>query len=331
MSMNALLTALRAAAEPTRLRLLALCARTELTVTELTQVLGQSQPRVSRHLKLMCEAGLLNRFREGTWAFYRLSDQGEEGKLARALVALVPADDAGLARDFERLESVKANRAAAAAAYFRANAARWREIRSLYVPEADVEAALLRCLGGEPIGDFLDVGTGTGRILELLGHQIERGIGVDLSHEMLGIARANLERDGLRHCQVRHADMYRLPLSESSIDAITFHQVLHFADEPAAAIAEAARVLRPGGRIVVVDFAPHAEESLREDHAHRRLGFSDEEVADWFAAAGLKAEPPVRLAGNPLTVVLWPARRSGNPIHPAPEQAAPDPATPGRS
>ncbi len=309
--MNTLLNALRAAAEPTRLRLLALCGEAELTVTELTWILGQSQPRVSRHLKVLCEAGLLDRFREGTWAFYRQADAGEPGGLARTLMALIPRHDAELVRDFERLEAVKESRAVAAAAYFRANATRWDEIRSLYVPESDVETVLLSVFAGRRIGEFLDIGTGTGRILELFADRFHRGIGIDLSHDMLAVARANLERAGHGHCQVRHGDMYHLPLSGESVDAVTFHQVLHFASDPAAAIAEAARVLRPGvgTALAIVDFAPHELEFLREEHTHRRLGFSDVEVVEWLEAARLVPGGRVRLEGDPLTVVVWAATK----------------------
>ncbi|HUN49577.1 MAG TPA: metalloregulator ArsR/SmtB family transcription factor [Candidatus Sulfotelmatobacter sp.] len=307
--MDALLDGLRAAGEPTRLRLLALCAHGELTVSELTQILGQSQPRVSRHLKLLCEAGLLDRFREGTWAFYRLAEQGSCAHLARTLVDLVPDQDVTLARDLERLEAVKQVRAEAAAAYFRANAERWDQIRSLYVPEADVEAALLDLLGEQEIDEFLDIGTGTGRMLEVFGHRVRRGVGIDLSREMLAIARSNLEHAQLRHCQVRLGDMYHLPVAPESADVVTFHQVLHYADDPNAAIAEAARVLRPGGRLAVVDFLPHELEFLRQDHAHRRLGFSDQEVAAWHRNAGLVPLTQRRLAGDPLTVSIWLARQ----------------------
>ncbi len=309
--MNDLLMGLRAAAEPTRLRLLVLCAQGELTVSELTDILGQSQPRVSRHLKLLCDAGLLDRFREGTWVFYRLAQRARAGELARLLVELVPdADaDATLALDRERLAIIKHQRAAQATAYFRANAAQWDRIRSLYVAEREVEGALQRLLPADGLRDLLDVGTGTGRMLEIFGPQVERAVGVDLSREMLAVARVNLERANLRNCSLRQADMYQLPLPGASFDAIVIHQVLHYAERPAQAIAEAARVLRPQGRLVIVDFAPHDLEFLRTEHAHRRLGFADAEVLAWCRAAGLEPGAVQRLPGNPLTVSLWPARR----------------------
>ncbi|WP_119677815.1 ArsR/SmtB family transcription factor [Indioceanicola profundi] len=307
--MDVLLNALKAAAEPTRLRLLSLCAHGELTVTELTQILGQSQPRVSRHLKLLCEAGLLERFREGIWAYYRLGGRGAMAELARTLVDAVPADDPTLALDLERLEQTRRLRREAAAQYFRENAERWHEIRSLHVPEREVEEALGRMLPASGLHDLLDVGTGTGRMLELFGPRVERAIGVDASREMLSVARVNLDRAGLRHCQVRLADMYQLPLPSQSQDAVIFHQVLHFAEDPAEALGEAARVLRPGGTMLVVDFARHELDYLRDQHAHRRLGFGSAEVEGWLRAAGLSTEPALELPGDPLTVCIWRATR----------------------
>lgn len=304
------LMGLRAAAETTRLRLLHLCAHGELAVSELTQILGQSQPRVSRHLKLLCEAGLLERFREGTHAFFTLAKDGEGARLAELLVDLVPDNDRALALDLERLQAIKVARAEAAAKYFRENAARWGEIRSLYIDEIQVEHAVLEFLPKEGIRDFVDVGTGTGRILELIAPRAERAVGIDLSREMLAVARTNIERAGLRNVIVRHGDMYQLPWPASSFDAATIHQVLHFADDPPAAIDEVARVLRPGGMLVIVDFAPHELEYLRTDHAHRRLGFRDAEMLQWLCAAGLVPDRTTSLPGNPLTVSIWSARRA---------------------
>jgi ArsR family transcriptional regulator len=307
--MDALLTGLRAAAEPTRLRLLALCAHAELTVSELTQILGQSQPRVSRHLKLLCEAELLDRFREGIWVFYRLAQRGAGAELTRVIIDQIPPEDATLARDLARLEDVRRARAESAAAYFRANAPRWDRIRTLHVDDAEVERALLDMLPAKGIGDLLDIGTGTGRMLELFADRAERAVGVDMSREMLAVARANLDKAGRRNCLVRQGDMYQLPLPGQSFDAVIIHQVLHYADEPAEAIEEAARVLKPGGRLLVVDFAPHDLENLRSEHAHRRLGFREDEVAGWARTAGLETDPVAHLPGKPLTVSIWRATR----------------------
>jgi ArsR family transcriptional regulator len=303
LSMTALLDALRAAAEPTRLRLLALCAQGELTVSELVQILGQSQPRVSRHLKLLCDAGLLDRLPEGSWVFYRLAAgthaDGSAGALARKLAELLPTDDAQLQRDRDGLNAVRA------AAYFDANAAGWDRIRSLHAHDREVEQRLLDLMPKRAAFDVLDIGTGTGRMLELLGARGARGVGIDQSHEMLRVARANIAKAGLADVYVRQGDMYRLAWDAPEFDVVTIHQVLHFADDPAAAVAEAARVLRPGGRIVIVDFAPHTYDALRSENAHRRLGFADADMRVWLLAAGLVPVAPVKLPGEPLTVCLW--------------------------
>jgi SAM-dependent methyltransferase len=314
-TLDDLLGGLRAVGEATRLRILALCAEGDLTVGELTQILGQSQPRVSRHLKLLCEAGVIERLPEGTAVFHRLADGGAGSALAQQVLKLLPRDDARLVLDRKRLDAIRAERAASAAAYFRKNAARWGELRSLHVEEARVEAELLRRLPAAGVDDLLDIGTGTGRILELVAGRVGRGIGIDLSRDMLIVARANLQSAGLAHCQVRQADMYRLPWTAPSFDAVTLHRVLHFAEDPARVIAEAARVLRPGGRLLIVDFAPHALERLRSEHAHRRLGFADDEVNKWCRAAGLRTEPVKHLPGKQLTVSIWQALRG--PARPA--------------
>ncbi|HUC10768.1 MAG TPA: metalloregulator ArsR/SmtB family transcription factor [Stellaceae bacterium] len=313
--MEHLLAALRAIAEPTRLRLVALCAHgSELTVSELTQILGQSQPRVSRHLKLLCEAAVLERFREGSWVFYRLSQSGPVAGFVAQLVADCDEADPALALDIKRLAAIKRQRADLAADYFRANAARWHRIRSLYIDEREVEAALIDIISRAQPNDLLDIGTGTGRMLEILAGQVGQALGIDQSREMLALARVNLERAGLRNARVRLGDMYQLALADASFDAIVIHQVLHYADRPAAVITEAARVLRPRGILVLVDFAPHDLEFLREEHAHRRLGFADGEIAEWCRAGGLDPSSPCLLPGDPLTVAIWTATRGSGVV-----------------
>lgn len=300
-SYRVLLDALRAAAEPTRLRLLGILAHCELTVTEITHVLGQSQPRVSRHLRLLCDAGLLDRVPEGSWVFYRLADN----RVAQTFVGMLGDQDPTLAIDRARLAAVQRTRQEAADTYFQEHAHEWNTIRSLHVPEEDVERALQALVGDHAVGDLLDIGTGTGRILSLLAPQASRAVGIDRSHEMLAFARAALVSTEFRHVQLRHGDMYHLALPPRSIDLVVLHQVLHFADDPVAVLREVVRVLRPGGRLLLVDFAPHAQESLREQHAHRRLGFATDDITHWSAAAGLHAREATRLAGAPLTVVIW--------------------------
>lgn len=320
--MQTLLNALRAAGEPTRLRLLALLAGNELTVSELTWILGQSQPRVSRHLKLLSEARLVQRIQEGAWAFYRLADGGPAKPALDALVALLPGDDADLQRDRQRLETVKHNRAQEAAAYFGDIAESWDRIRDLYVAESDVEQAMLSAAGEGPIGTLMDLGTGTGRVLEVFADRIGRGLGIDASREMLSVARANLAKHHLGHCQVRQGDIYNLAVPAGSMDVVTIHHVLHFLDDPAAAIARAAQALRPRGKLLIVDFAPHALEILRSDYAHRRLGFDDAEVSAWCRAAGLEDVRVEHLTvtgandAETLTVSLWVSVQKANtPAH----------------
>jgi ubiquinone/menaquinone biosynthesis C-methylase UbiE/DNA-binding transcriptional ArsR family regulator len=305
--------ALKAAAEGTRLRILALLAEVELTVTDLTEILRQSQPRISRHLRLLADAGLVERFREGSWAFFRLAERAAGAEVARTLIAQIDPSDPVIGRDRERLASVRAARAEAAQAYFRAHAAEWDRIRKLHVADTAVEAAVRAALADKEFRSLLDLGTGTGRMLELLGGDIERGLGIDLSIDMLLIARARLDRAGLRHCSVRQGDIYDHALPRDAFDVVVVHQVLHFLDDGARAIREAARVLRPGGRLLIVDFAPHDLEFLREEHAHLRLGFAAETIAQWMTAAGLEMLRQQTLAPEPgsegeIAVSLWLAR-----------------------
>jgi len=302
--------ALKAAGEDTRLRVLMLLAEAELTVSDLTQILRQSQPRISRHLKLLVEAGLVERFREGAWAFFRLAEHGATAELARALVARLDPSDPIALRDRERLAAVRRARAAAAQDYFRAHAAQWDRIRKLHVADEAVENAMRDALAERPFDSLLDLGTGTGRMLELFGPQARRGLGIDLSLDMLLLARERIERTGLRHCSVRQGDIYDLALPAGSFGVVVIHQVLHYLDDGARAIREAARMLAPAGRLLVVDFAPHDLEFLREEHAHRRLGFSAESVAQWMRAAGLDMTLHRSLAPEPgsdgkIAVSLW--------------------------
>ncbi|MEJ8474652.1 ArsR/SmtB family transcription factor [Roseibium algae] len=312
LSVDGTLGALRAVGEATRLRLIALLAESELTVKDATAILGQSQPRISRHLKLLAEAGLILRFPEGSWVYYRLAD-GPAADFARDLVARISAEDPVLAADRERFQTIRKTKAEEAAAYFAQKAQTWDTERSLHAADSDVEKALLASLGDRPFQSFLDLGTGTGRLLELLSDRYVSALGVDASHDMLTVARANLARSGLTNAQVRHGDIYALNVPPRSFDVVAIHQVLHFLDDPARALAEAARALRPGGRLMIIDFAPHELEFLRETHAHRRLGFGHDQMKRWVEALDLEMEQVTDLApqnddDTNLTVTLWLAR-----------------------
>lgn len=309
--MDKLVSMLRAAGDPTRLRLLLLLRQAELTVSELIEIVGQSQPRVSRHLKLLGEAGLVERFKEGSWVFCRAADRGTGSQLGAAIAAL--ADPQSQEADKTRLAHVREARAGAAAAYFKANAAEWERIRGLHAPDKDVEMVISRHVTAHNIENFLDAGTGTGRMLELIAPHASRAVGIDVSADMLAIARDRLLRGNVQNAQVRLADIYRLPFPNGSagqgFDVVLFHQVLHYLDDPGAAVAEAARVMAPSSRLLIADFTPHKEEFLRDEFAHRRLGFSDREVEGWFSAAGLANAGSETIAprapGEKLTVKLW--------------------------
>ncbi|MBV9736501.1 MAG: metalloregulator ArsR/SmtB family transcription factor [Acidisphaera sp.] len=317
--MDDLLAALRACAEPTRMRLLALAARGPFCVNELTEILGQSQPRLSRHLRLLCEAGLLERVREGANAWYAPAAGaaggpagGPVGGLTRDLLARLAPDDPVLAADRRQAARVLAERARAASESFRREGADWDEMGALDLPASAVEARLLELLPAR-LGRLLDIGTGTGRLLELLAPRLEAGLGIDASRAMLALARTRLSRAGLAHCAVRLADMYRLPLADASFDHALLQMVLHYAEDPAGVLAEAARVLRPGGRLVVVDLAAHGRADLTGRLAHRWPGFADTEMRDLLAGAGFAAAPPVGVAG-PLDIRIWLAARGARAV-----------------
>ena len=301
---------LRAAGEPTRLRLLALLADGEQSVKDLTEILGQSQPRVSRHLKLLADAGLVRRNAEGAWAYYRLAEDDQVGgDLARWLIHRLPIDDPERQRDKARLDAVHAAQQTQAAAYFSKVAERWDELRALHVPEEAVEKGIVEIMGGRKVEFMLDLGTGTGRMLELLADGYRRGIGVDSSREMIAVARAKLGSAGISHAQVRLGDIADLDPGIGKADLIVLHQVLHYFDDPGRMLTHARQALAPGGEILVVDFGPHELEFLRIHHAHRRLGLGAEQMASWARAAGLgvaelRSFPPAN-ADEGLTVCLW--------------------------
>jgi ArsR family transcriptional regulator len=312
MSLDFSLNLFRAIGEETRLRIMVLLERGELTVSELTQILGQSQPRVSRHLKILADAGLVERYREGSWMFYRPAPEGDPrvDAMRGSARELAAAADRVIARDADRFRQSREARARLAEAYFEKNAGEWHRVRALHLPEADIEARMRAMIGEGQVELFVDLGAGTGRMLEVFADRFRSGIGFDLSREMLAVARANLERAGVAHAQVRHGDIFAAPLENGAADLVCLHQVLHYLAEPGQAVCEAARLLRPGGRLIIVDFAPHELEFLRDEHAHRRLGFSDDEVRSWRREAGLDlvaAETLSPQSGEKekLTVKIW--------------------------
>ncbi len=307
LSMADLLEALKAVAEPTRLRLVAICAEGELTVSEIARILDQSQPRVSRHLKVLCDAGLLIRFRERHWVFYRVPAKGAGAELARRVLSLIDADDERLALVRTRMGEVKSERARAAADYLRFHADDWARLLEASVSAARINEAIVGLLGERSLGDVLDIGTGTGRILRLLGPRADSAVGVDISTDMLQVARSNLHAAGLGHVMVRQANMYRLPFEDASFDTVTLDQVLYLADEPAAAVAEAARILRPGGQLLVVDLAPFGpghRGSAVTGAGVTRIGVSDSQLESWCQRVGLQNHATTHLNGDELTVVL---------------------------
>lgn len=325
--MTALLPIFHALADATRLRIFHLLKAMELSVGEIAVVIGQSQPRVSRHIRILAEAGLIERRREGSWVFLTPASNAGAAATLAWFDAVPAAEEERLwfAADVARLEAVRAERARAAALYFAEHAEEWDAIRSLHAPEREVEAAMLDILGHCGVGRLLDIGTGTGRMVELLGPSADSVIALDRSAEMLRLARAKLAPELAGKCQLMIGDFNGLPLDEASVDTVILHQVLHYAQAPQHVVAEVARVLAPGGRVLIVDFAPHDREELRQRAAHARLGFSDEQIADWMRQSGIEQTVTRGLAGDALTVNLWLGERraaSVHPLHPAAKEQA---------
>ncbi len=317
--MQDLIIALKAAGEITRLRILALLRQGELTVSEICYILKQSQPRISRHLRLLSEAGLVVRFPEGSWVFYRLVTAPPKTDLISHILSQIPDLDEQIQKDNKHLADVRQERATRAEAYFAENAARWNEVSRHYISEKQIVTAIKKQLSHSFYEHFVDIGTGTGFLLKSLASKATQATGFDISASMLAIARNHLEEQDFAHCQVRQADASSLPLQKSSADLVTIHQLLHFLPEPQSVISEAARILKPQGQLIIVDFAPHQREELREQHAHRRLGFADEEIISCLQNAGLETKPPLHLQSKSatkhnLTVTLWQAVNKGEVI-----------------
>lgn len=312
-----LVDALKAAGEPTRLRILALLRRGDLAVGELVQILDQSQPRLSHHLKTLTMAGLVERLPEGSWVFYRAQSKDWAGRLLQSLFSELDLEREPFATDVEALQRVRQSRAHSAEAYFSSIAENWDQLRALYYPEAAIEQAILDHVRGQHFERIVDLGTGTGRMLTLLAPHCTEAEGLDLSHDMLSVARANLNRAEVRNARVRQGDVTETPFEPSSADLVIVHQVLHYLEQPEDLLTEAARVLKPGGQLLVVDFAPHDLEFLRETQGHRRLGIRQNDISAWSKSAGLalqkpqKFDPPASLDQG-LSVLIWTATRPAN-------------------
>ncbi len=312
-------TVMRALGDPTRLRIMRLLGTLELAVGEMAQVLGQSQPRVSQHVAKLCDAGLAERRREGSWVFLRMAGSGGHarplGEGVARLLAIAEREDADFAarceEDRRRLNAIRAAREIGAEAYFAAHAHEWDELRMLHSPDRLVEERLVGALGDAPLGRLLDIGTGTGRMAELFAPRAEHIVALDKSLDMLRVARAKLQNLPAERIELVQGDFAALPFSAHTFDTVLLHQVLHFAQDPAIALVEAARVTRPGGRIAIVDFAAHGREELRERHEHARLGFSDAQLARLLASAGYEPAQPISLEGGELIVKIWLGTRGG--------------------
>lgn len=307
----------KALADPTRLRIARLLGTMELAVGELALVLGQSQPRVSRHVGILCDAGLAERRREGSWVFLR-STGGQDGSdpIVAAMDALLATAErenhdfaATCEADRRKLAAIRRSREESAEGYFARHASDWDDLRALHSPDAQVEQHLAEALADAPLGTVLDIGTGTGRMAEMFAERAERVVALDKNLEMLRVARAKLQHLPTSRIELVQGDFTDLPFPDASFETVLLHQVLHFAQDPAQPLAEAARVTRPGGRIAIVDFASHDREELRTRHQHARLGFSDRQMQSLLREAGFVAKEPVSLEGGEITVKIWIGKR----------------------
>ena len=322
--MDHILNIFRALADPTRLRIMLLLQKMELAVGELAQILDQSQPRISRHIRILDEAGLAERRKEGSWVFLKPGPASELEILGRIFRSSKVAKSDQAMQDQAQLSLVRKARAEMAERYFAAHAQEWDAIRSLHLPEAEVERAMLALLRDAPLGKMLDIGTGTGRMVELFGAAAQSIIAIDNSPEMLRLARAKLldseTASGLNLVQkteLKQGDFNNLPVANGTVDSVILHQVLHYAQHPEAVLVEVSRVLKPAGVVLIADFAAHDREDLRTEHAHARLGFSDESMKHWLTASNLGLVQTRTLDGGELTVKIWVARKPTIPnLHP---------------
>lgn len=314
--MDHILNIFRALADPTRLRIMLLLQKMELAVGELAQILNQSQPRISRHIRILDEAGLAERRKEGSWVFLKPGPASELEILGRIFRSSKVAKSEQAMQDQAQLALVRKARAEMAEQYFSAHAEEWDAIRSLHLPEAEVERAMLALMRDAQLGKMLDIGTGTGRMVELFGPSAISIIALDKSPEMLRLARAKLleseAENGsnlVQKTELKQGDFNQLPVANSAVDSVILHQVLHYAQHPEAVLAEVSRVLKSDGIVLIADFAAHDREDLRTEHAHARLGFSDDSMKRWLSASKLELLQTRTLDGGELTVKIWVARK----------------------
>ena len=297
MSHHAATTVLKAAADPSRLRLLALLAAGEATVKELVDIIGQSQPRVSRHLKILADARIVTHFRDGQWMYYRLEPSGAAAELVDCAVALARSGDETLSADRERLAEVRAARERYALTA-PSGPKRWVGSIGDRPSEAALEQALLAALGGGELGDLLDIGVGSGAVLRLLAPRCRTAVGLDVSRGMRVLARSRLQGAGLGRCTIRAGDMHELPFPELSFDLVVVDEVLSLATDPQPVLAEATRVLRPTGRLLVLDRIEPAALRLTSQSGKRAL--YENQLAVMLRAVGLRASAPSWFPGRRL-------------------------------
>jgi len=305
---------LKVLGHPERLRILALLSRGELTVSELTHILGLSQPRVTQYINSLESAGVIERLKEGSWVFSRLRNgNASVTALVATTLNALPHDDKTLLSDQKRLLDVRKKRAEAADAFFASVANDTGQLGDEYLPQSDIETAMRELAGEGPFNFMVDLGTGTGRVLDVFSDRITRGTGIDNNTDMLKVARHKLASSGHSHISLRQGDLHRAPIDSGTADLVTLHQVLHYLDDPSEAIAEAARLLTPGGMLLMVDFEAHNQDSFRDNYAHRRLGFTDSDISGWTVQSGLQFLPSL-LIDNTTTsgprVKVWSAKKA---------------------
>ena len=316
--MDAIATYLKTLGHPDRLRILALLSQGELTVSELVQILGLSQPRVTQYIKSLEQVGIVERMREGSWVFSRLKrgQQANSAILAATLAALA-GENALLDSDRDSLNKVRDDRSRQAEAFFASVANDLDQLGHEYLPQADIETALLSLVPGQEFSRMVDLGTGTGGMLKLFAPHIRSGVGVDDSVEMLRVARHTLSDDAYMHISIQQADLQDAPLKDGAADLVTLHQVLHFLEEPARAVNEAARLLVDDGHLLITDFALHDFDSYHEKYSHRRLGFSDQDMHQLLSDYGFELDQVRTLpASGPTTpdVKIWHAIKTSNAL-----------------